>query len=67
MNRPQLHDRYQITPRSRGAHPGRPASTWTTLQGLDRLGSPRILTSIATDIWKGALSQDALASVRPAP
>lgn len=64
MSRPRLHDRYQITLRT---HPGRPASTWTTLQGLDRLGSPRRLASIAMDIWKGPLSQDALASVRPAP
>lgn len=63
MSWPQLHDRYQITLRT---HPGRPTS-WTTLQGLDRLGSPRILASIAMDIWKGPLSQDALASVRPAP
>lgn len=59
MSRPQLHIR-QISDYS-------PDPPWTTLQGLDRLGSPRILASIAMDIWKGPLSQDALASVRPAP
>lgn len=48
-------------------HPGRPASTWTTPQGLDRLASPRIIASIAMDIWELSLSRDALTSVRPVP